>query len=65
MLIPGFMLLLSGWGLTLAALGMLAAPGPRAAFVLVALGVQALGLFLVFRSHLPPKERPRPGRLGN
>jgi hypothetical protein len=58
------MLLLSGWGLALAALGMLAAPGPRSVFVLVAVGVEALGLFLVFRSHLPPKHDriPRAGR---
>lgn len=62
MRIPGFMLLLSGWGLALAALGMLAAPGPRATFVLVAIGVELLGFVLVFRSHMPPKERPRPGR---
>jgi hypothetical protein len=62
MKIPGFMLLLSGWVLALAALGMLAAPGPRAAFVSVAMAIEVLGLVLVFRSHLPPKERPRPGR---
>jgi hypothetical protein len=55
MRIPGFMLLLSGWALTLAALGMLAAPGARGAFVLVAMAVEILGLVLVFRSHLPPK----------
>jgi hypothetical protein len=55
MRIPGFMLLLSGWALALAALGMLTAPGPRSVFVLIAMGVEVLGLVLVFRSHLPPK----------
>jgi hypothetical protein len=51
----GFLLLLAGWALVLAALVMLAAPAPRAAFVFGGVGVEALGLALVFRSHLVPR----------
>ena len=49
-------MLLSGWVLTLAAIVLLAAAGPRAAFLLAGVGVEVLGLVLVARSHLTPKE---------
>jgi hypothetical protein len=56
----GFLLLLAGWGIVLAAIGMLTADGPRAAFVLAGVAVELLGLGLVGRSHLlPGEERPR------
>lgn len=55
MKLVGFLLLLAGWGLVLAALVLLAAPAPRTAFVLAGVGVEALGLTLVFRSHLVPR----------
>jgi len=48
----GFLLLLAGWGLVLAAIGMLRSDGPRAAFVLAGVAVELLGLGLVGRSHL-------------
>lgn len=51
MKLVGFLLLLAGWFLVLAALVLLAAPLPRAAFVLAGVGVEMLGLFLVFRAH--------------
>ncbi len=55
MTILGWAILVSGWLLVLAAL-MLLPPGiPRNAFVLAALGVEALGLGLVARAHLNPK----------
>jgi uncharacterized membrane protein len=47
----GFLLLLAGWGLVLAALVLLAASVPRAAFVLAGLGVEIAGLALVLRAH--------------
>ncbi len=48
----GFLLLLAGWGLVLAALRLLAASVPRATFVLAGLGVEMVGLVLVMRAHL-------------
>lgn len=52
MKLSGFLLLLAGWGLVLAALVLLKADAPRAGFVLAGGGVEALGLFLFIRSHL-------------
>lgn len=52
MKLAGFLLLLAGWGIVLAAV-MLIAPMPaRTGFVLAGIGVEALGLILVARSHL-------------
>jgi len=52
MKLVGFLLLLSGWGIVLAAVALLRSTLPQAGFVLAGLGVQALGLVLVIRSHL-------------
>ena len=46
------MLLVAGWMLVLAALGLLPSGPSQTSFVLVALAVEALGLTFVFRSHL-------------
>jgi len=55
----GFLLLLTGWMLVLSALILLPGGGARAGFLAAGLGVEALGLVLVVRSHLMPrKERP-------
>jgi hypothetical protein len=51
----GFMLLLAGWGLVLAAVALLAAGGARIAFVLAGIGVEILGLVLVIRAHPAPR----------
>jgi hypothetical protein len=56
MKIAGFLLLLAGWILVLAAIALLATAGPRAAFLLAGLGVELLGLVLAARAHLTPKE---------
>ncbi len=48
----GFLLLLAGWAIVLAAVALLASPALRGAFVLAGLGVEILGLVLVVRSHL-------------
>jgi hypothetical protein len=53
MKLTGFLLLLTGWGLVLAALALLAAEAARAGFVLAGLSVEVLGAALVARSHLP------------
>ncbi len=55
----GFLLLVAGWGLVLTALALLRVEGPRAAFVLSGVGVEALGLALVARSHLAPRREHR------
>lgn len=48
----GFLLLLAGWGLVLAAVILLAPGSPRAAFILAGVGVEIVGLVLVIRAHL-------------
>jgi hypothetical protein len=45
------MLLLAGWIILLAAVVLLAAPGPRTGFVLAGMAVEILGLAILFRSH--------------
>ena len=55
----GFLLLLTGWLLVLAAIVLLASPPPRAGFVLAGVGVEALGLTFVIRSHLILREDKR------
>jgi uncharacterized membrane protein YccF (DUF307 family) len=52
----GFLMLLAGWLLVLAAIVLFAVPPLRAAFVLAGIAVETLGLILVFRSHLMPRE---------
>lgn len=51
MKLTGFLLLISGWGIVVAALLILPAASPRAAFVLAGIVVQVLGLVLAVRSH--------------
>jgi len=55
----GFLMLLAGWFLVLAAIVLFASPSLRAAFVLAGVAVEALGLVLVFRSHLIPREEKK------
>ncbi|HLI82489.1 MAG TPA: hypothetical protein VKV17_01155 [Bryobacteraceae bacterium] len=59
MKLAGFLLLLSGLFLVLAALVLLRQPSPQALFVLLGIGVGAIGLGMVFRAHTPAKERRR------
>jgi hypothetical protein len=54
MKLTGFMLLLGGWIIVLAAIALLPSSPSQVSFVVVALGVEALGLALVFRAHLIP-----------
>jgi hypothetical protein len=55
----GFLMLVAGWFLVLAALVLFASPSLRSAFVLTGVAVETLGLVLVFRSHLIPREEKR------
>jgi hypothetical protein len=56
MKIVGFLLLLAGWLLVLAALEMLRAPVSLAVFIIAGFAIELLGLALVFRAHLPSDE---------
>jgi hypothetical protein len=56
MKVAGFLMLVAGWILVLAAIALLAANGPRSAFLLAGLGVEGLGFVLVARAHLTLKE---------
>lgn len=51
MKLSGFVLLVSGWVIVIAAVALLV-QAARSAFVLAGIGVEMLGLFLVVRSHL-------------
>ncbi len=55
MKIAGFLLLVSGEALVIAALALLAETSPRAVFVIAGLAVQVLGLVLVARAHMAPE----------
>jgi hypothetical protein len=52
MKLTGFVLLLAGWGIVLAAVVLLASALPRTSFALAGIGVEVVGLILVVRSHL-------------
>ena len=56
MRLTGFLLLLAGWGIDLAALALLPSSGSRTVFVLAGTGVEILGLALAARSHVIPRE---------
>ena len=53
MKITGVLLLVTGWLLVLCAISMLKSGTARNAFVLAGMGVEALGLALAVRAHLP------------
>jgi hypothetical protein len=59
MKLTGFLLLPAGWIIVLAAIALLPSGLAQNSFVLAALGVEALGLALVFRAHLTPSREPR------
>jgi len=59
MKVAGFLMLVAGWFLVLAAIVLFAAQPMRAAFVFAGLAVETVGLVLVFRSHLIPREEKR------
>jgi hypothetical protein len=52
MKLGGFLLLLSGWGIVIAALTLLH-PHVVTPFIYAGFAVEILGLVLVFRGHLP------------
>ena len=56
MKVVGFLLMLAGWFLVLAALELLSAATPRALFLLAGFAVEVLGLALVFRANMAQPE---------
>jgi hypothetical protein len=56
MKVVGFLMLLAGWFLVIAAIVLFVSPPLRIAFVLAGIAVEALGLILAIRSHLIPRE---------
>lgn len=64
MKLAGFLLLLAGWVIVLTAIGLLPPVTVRSAFVLAGVAVEALGLILVVRSHLPETVEERPQERG-
>jgi hypothetical protein len=59
MKVGGFLMLLAGWFLVLAATVLFPSPFLRAAFILAGVAVEILGLVIAFRSHLIPREEKR------
>jgi hypothetical protein len=55
MKLGGFLLLLSGWAIVVAALTLLRG-GALSAFIVAGLAVEILGLALVAKSHIPLSE---------
>jgi hypothetical protein len=55
MKLGGFLLLLSGWGIVVAAMALLHGAAVSG-FILAGLGVEILGLALILRAHLPASE---------
>jgi len=55
----GFLMLLAGWFLVLSAIVLFRSPTLQTAFVLAGIAVETLGLILVFRSQLIPREEKR------
>ncbi len=51
MRVAGFLLLLAGWIIALAAVVLLQSAPPRTVFVLAGIAIEVLGLALVARSH--------------
>ena len=59
MRLMGFVLLISGWALVIAALVLLPGSGQRFAFILVAIAVELLGLFLLASGYKSLQSAPR------
>jgi hypothetical protein len=52
MKVAGFLLLVAGWGIVLAAAALLRTVPLETAFILAGVGTEGVGLALVVRSHL-------------
>jgi len=59
MKLAGFLLLPAGWAIVMTAISILPPGAARGAFLFAGLGVEALGLGLVARAHMPVVEERR------
>jgi hypothetical protein len=59
MKLAGLLLLVAGWAIVLAAFLMLGAMAARAAFVAAGVAIELLGLGLLGRAHVTPREARR------
>jgi hypothetical protein len=55
----GFLMLLAGWFLVLAAIVLFTARPLQGGFVLIGMGVEVVGLIFAFRSHLVLRKEKR------
>jgi hypothetical protein len=55
MKLAGFLMLIAGGMIAMAAIAVLPATGARVAFLLAGIGVELIGLVLAFREHIPPE----------
>jgi hypothetical protein len=55
MKVSGFLLLLAGWAIVLAAVVLLRTALQRSVFVMAGIGVEVLGMILIVRAHRPPR----------
>ena len=59
MKLAGISFLLAGWVIVLSALDLLRSSTALIAFVFAGIAVECIGLFFLFRSHLPQREETR------
>jgi hypothetical protein len=59
MKLAGILFLLAGWAIVLSALDLLRSNAALIAFVLAGVAVELIGLFFLFRCHLPLREETR------
>jgi hypothetical protein len=59
MKLAGFLLLPAGWVIVLTAIAILPPGSARGTFLFAGLGVEALGMGLVIRAHIPVIEEKR------
>ena len=55
MKLAGFLMLIAGGIIAMAAIAVLPATGARATFLLAGIGVESIGLVLASRAHIPPE----------
>jgi hypothetical protein len=55
MKLAGFLMLIAGGIIAMAAIAVLPATAARVAFLLAGIGVESIGLVLAFRAHIPPE----------
>jgi hypothetical protein len=56
MKLAGFLLLVAGAFIALTSIAILPSAGARSAFLIAGFVIELIGMVLVFRAHLPPKE---------